>query len=61
MICAVDELLNGPKTPEQIILKEYIDLAGDFFDAKDIHFMNAVSNSLKVKIRMTHKPDDLEQ
>lgn len=51
LICAVNELLFEKEIPAQIILKEYVDLAADFFDAKDVNFINASLNALRTNIR----------
>lgn len=51
MICAVNELLYEKDTPAQIILKEYVDLSADFFDEKDVNFINASLNALRADIR----------
>lgn len=51
MICAVNELLFEKEIPAQIILKEYVDLAADFFDEKDVNFINASLNALRSDTR----------
>lgn len=49
-LVATDELLFGGKdaTPE-ILVKEYADLASDFFEKTEVGFVNAYLNDLKKK------------
>ncbi|GEM_PF-2414004 len=48
---ATDEMMDPAKeTPAEIIVKEYADLAADFFDTSETAFVNAYLNDLKVKL-----------
>lgn len=48
LIAASDEMINGNhKTPVEILVKEYVDLAADFFNKSEIAFVNAYLNDLK--------------
>lgn len=53
LAAATDEMMNAAKeTPAEIIVKEYVDLAADFFDSSETSFVNAYLNDLKVKINV---------
>lgn len=48
---ATDEMMYSSKeTPAEILVKEYADLAADFFDTSETAFVNAYLNDLKVKL-----------
>ena len=40
------EILHVTKTPAKVILNQYVDLAGDFFDGPEAGFVNAALESL---------------
>ncbi len=40
------EILNHPKTPAKVVIKEYVDVAGAFFDAEECGMVNGVLNAL---------------
>lgn len=49
---ATDEMISTHKTtPPEILVKEYADLAGDFFGAPEVSFVNAYLNALKEKVQ----------
>ena len=51
LAAATDEMMDSAKeTPSEIIVKEYADLAADFFDSAETAFVNAYLNDLKMKI-----------
>lgn len=50
LAAATDEMMDPAKeTPAEIIVKEYADLAADFFDTSETAFVNAYLNDLKIK------------
>lgn len=51
MVVATDEMIaTHATTPPEILIKEYADLAGDFFDSPEVSFINAYLNALKEKV-----------
>ncbi len=51
LAAATDEMMDPSKeTPPEILVKEYADLAADFFDTSETAFVNAYLNDLKVKL-----------
>lgn len=51
LAAATDEMMDSSKeTPSEIVVKEYADLAADFFDISETAFVNAYLNDLKVKL-----------
>ncbi|MBH1990134.1 MAG: hypothetical protein I8H80_03065 [Alphaproteobacteria bacterium] len=51
LAAATDEMMYSSKeTPAEILVKEYADLAADFFDTSETAFVNAYLNDLKVKL-----------
>lgn len=51
LAAATDEMMDPSKeTPSEILVKEYADLAADFFDTSETAFVNAYLNDLKVKV-----------
>ncbi len=51
LAAATDEMMDPSKeTPAEIIVKEYADLAADFFDISETAFVNAYLNDLKVRL-----------
>ncbi|MDP3641108.1 MAG: transcription antitermination factor NusB [Alphaproteobacteria bacterium] len=51
LAAATDEMMDPSKeTPSEILVKEYADLAADFFDTSETAFVNAYLNDLKVKL-----------
>lgn len=51
LAAATDEMMDPSKeTPSEILVKEYADLAADFFDTSEAAFVNAYLNDLKVKL-----------
>lgn len=51
LAAATDEMMDPAKeTPAEIIVKEYADLAADFFDTAETAFVNAYLNDLKIKL-----------
>ena len=45
------EILNRPKTPAKVLIKEYIDVAAAFFDAEECGMVNAVLDTLSQATR----------
>lgn len=59
LAAATDEMMDPLKeTPPEIIVKEYADLAADFFDNSETSFVNAYLNNLKLKLNAPHQRDD---
>jgi len=45
------EILNRPKTPAKVLIKEYIDVAAAFFDAEECGMVNGVLDTLAKETR----------
>lgn len=59
LAAATDEMMDSSKeTPAEIIVKEYADLAADFFDTSETAFVNAYLNDLKLKVTTQHPGND---
>jgi N utilization substance protein B len=53
LAAATDEMMDPAKeTPPEILVKEYVDLAADFFGASETSFVSAYLNDLKVKLNV---------
>jgi N utilization substance protein B len=51
LAAATDEMMDPSKeTPPEILVKEYVDLAADFFGLSETSFVNAYLNDLKVRL-----------
>lgn len=59
LAAATDEMMDPSKeTPAEIVVKEYADLAADFFDTSETAFVNAYLNDLKLKVATQHHGND---
>ncbi len=59
LAAATDEMMDPSKeTPPEILVKEYADLAADFFDTSETAFVNAYLNDLKVKLTTQSQEKD---
>ena len=54
---AIFELKFIKNIPEKVIVSEYVDIAGSFFDAKQVNFVNSILDRIAKKSR---KENDTE-
>ena len=45
------EIVNRPKTPAKVLIKEYVDVAGAFFDVEECGMVSGVLNTLAREAR----------
>ena len=45
------ELINFPETPVKVVINEYVDIAGSFFDKRKVTFCNAVIEKIAINLR----------
>lgn len=51
IVAAIAELSGFPKTPEKVVLNEYINIAKGFFEEKEVNFINGLLDKVIPKIR----------